>query len=239
MIPKLIHVSWPHQHVLDDPNPMIQHGLRKLVDLNPHWQLQIYDDDRIKEELAAYFTSDQRSLVESIKPFVAQVDIWRLTKIHSHGGLYLDIDRLCDQSLDHIATSGVKCVLPTNQDWDFSQDFLMSEPGNPIYQRAVDLNLQRRLQGITDVYLLGPQTYMHAVSLLLFGQSLQTNPGPMIMQQVRDLLATIPWIATYNESPPWNTVLYRGGVLDWDFLQAKRDFYHSQGVCHWEDYTVS
>lgn len=234
MIPRLIHVSWPHQNLLEDPGELVQQGMRRLRDLNPDWQFRIYEDQDIQQDLWEYFCGPERDLVDRIEPFVAKVDLWRLMKIYTVGGMYCDIDRLCDQRLAAVATNGIKCVLPTNQDWDFSQDFMMSEPGNPIYSTAMALSLQRRSLGSHDVYWLGPQTYMNAVTRELFGAELPTNPGADIMQEIRRRLQAISWLSTYSESPPYDTVLYRGGPVDFDFLDAKARLYQRQGVRHWE-----
>ena len=201
MIPQLIHVSWPRQDLLEDPSELIQQGMRRLRDLNLHYQFRIYSDQDIQQELSDYFQGQERDIVERIEPFVSKVDLWRLMKIYTTGGVYCDIDRLCDQNLDSIFAAGIKCVLPTNQDWDFSQDFMMSEPGNPIYKTAMQLSLQRRSHGSQDVYWLGPQTYMNAVTKELFGVELPTNPGTEIMQQIRQRLQEIPWLGTYSENP--------------------------------------
>jgi mannosyltransferase OCH1-like enzyme len=70
---------------------------------------------------------------------VPQTDLWRLFKLYTEGGLYIDIDRLCNISLNDVLDDTTKCVLPTCEDTDFSHDFMLSAPNNPIFANTIDL----------------------------------------------------------------------------------------------------
>ena len=138
----------------------------------------------------------------------------------------------CNIPLSEIVTDDIKCVLPTCLDWDFSQDIILTEPNNPIQLQTIELIMQRRYEGHKNVFFLGPQTYMNAVTKVLFGEMIHTNPGVEKFAEMRKSLEKISFIKTYREHPPHDTVLYRSDdKLDWEKL--KKEFYANANIKHW------
>lgn len=231
MIPKIIHITWKTKDILRSRSPLVEHGLRKLIDLNPDWEVTVHDDQDVEDYLAAKLPPSDHALLAP-RGIVEKGDVWRLLKVHEEGGLYADVDRLCDTPLSEIIQPGIRCVLPTYRDFDFSQDIMLSAPGNPIYADTLRLNLERRRAGHQEVYLLGAQTYMHAISTLLTGQMIDSGPGPEVFAMLRERLAGLPFISTYREDPPHDTLLFRGSVT-MDHDAEKRKLYAEFGMRHW------
>ena len=48
-IPKTIHLSWKHKNILESQSPLIVNGMKNLVELNPDWQVTVYDDKDIDD----------------------------------------------------------------------------------------------------------------------------------------------------------------------------------------------
>lgn len=230
-IPKIAHVAWKTKDVVDSKSPLIVNGLRKLIDLNPDWTVTVYDDNDVDEYLRNVLNKRDYNLIKDIH-IVEKTDLWRLFKLYNEGGLYMDIDRFCNIPLSEIITDGIKCVLPTCLEWDFSQDFMLTEPKNPIQAKTIELILQRRYEGHKNVFFLGPQTYMHAVTTVLFGEMINTDPGVEKFTEMRKYIEQIPFIKTYREHPPHDTIIYKGdGVIDWEKL--KKEFYAEANIKHW------
>lgn len=227
MIPKTIHVSWKDKGVLSDDSELIQRGLKKLVELNHDWDLQISDDSDVDIYLQSNLASEHYDRLKD-KHIVEKTDVWRLVKMYKEGGLYTDIDRLYNLPIGAICHDGIKCVLPTCQDFDFSHDFMMSEPGNPIYLNTLILNLQRRAEGHTNIYYLGAQTYLHGITHSMVGSKTATIP------ELRFLIEQSDFILTYEEEPPINTVLFRGqSITAEEHETMKREFYKKHNMKHW------
>ena len=240
MIPKIIHICWDDKNVIDNQSPMILNGLKNLSLLNPDWKIQIHNslevDDYIKNMLsyADYNLYANTHIVE-------KCDIWRLFKVYNEGGLYIDIDRFCNISFDNILTPDIKWVLPTCNDYDFSHDFMMSSPSNPVFSHTANLILERRRAGHRNVYFLGPQTYMHAVTTLLTGEIINTNPGQEKFTELREIISKSGFILTYKENVPYDTIIYKhnldtfkqGNSVETDFEKIKQEFYSSYNVKHW------
>jgi mannosyltransferase OCH1-like enzyme len=220
LIPKLIHMSWKTKDVVHSQDELIQKGLHNLIALNPEWQLDISTDEEVDAYLQTVLGSDY-ALVKDVG-IVPQTDLWRLFKLYTEGGLYIDIDRLCNISLNDVLDDTTKCVLPTCEDVDFSHDFMLSAPNNPIFANTIDLYLRRR-----------PQTYMHSVTYTLLGQIINSNPGPEIFDEIRKYIASTGFIKTYRESPPGDTMLYQEPITAEQWESMKRKFYADNQIKHW------
>jgi hypothetical protein len=205
--------------------------MKRLVSLNPDWQFTVYDDKEIDDYIKDALPRSDYKLVENIH-IVAKTDIWRLLKLHSEGGLYVDIDRLCNVSLSDLVDDKTMWVLPTYKDSDFSHDFMMTAPNNPAFAKAIELYFDRRRMGHTNIYFLGPQTYMNSVSMILCGQMLDTNPGQKAFEQIRSILDEATFIKTYRENPPNDTIIYKSDESI-DLETMKRQFYAEEGLKHW------
>ncbi len=231
MIPRKIHLAWKDKNLFDDESLLIVNGVKQLKDLNSDWKIEISTDEEIQDYLNEKMRQDF-TLVEH-QSIVAKTDIWRLYKMFYEGGLYVDIDRFCDVELTKVIPNGVKQILPVCRTYDFSHDLMISGPNNSIFSTAISLYIQRRKMGNTNIYFLGAQTYMHAITYALFGKMIDTNPAPEVFKQVIKKIKEIDSIQVYNEDPPYQTFLCRNFDNFGDWEQLKRTFYHKNQVKHW------
>lgn len=232
MIPKVIHMSWKDRSVVDSQSDLIVNGLKNLIELNPGWHVQISTDDEVDAYLKTAMQPSDYLLIQD-EGIVAKTDIWRLFKLFYEGGVYLDIDRLCNKPLDDLLEDGIKWVLPTCEDVDFSHDFMMTEAGNPAYAATIQLYLNRRREGHKNIYFLGAQTYMHAVTHMLLGQAVNTNPGVEKFDEIRGKIKHLPFIKLVRESLPNKTAIYDGDIDQASWEVMKRKFYAENNVKHW------
>lgn len=232
MIPKIVHLSWKTKDLLDSDSPLVQEGMKKLVELNPDWEVQISTDDEVDSYLQAQLEPKIYELIAG-KHVVQKTDLWRLIKLFTEGGVYVDIDRFVDTPLDDLVDEDTKWVVPTCRDYDFSHDFMMTAPQNPVYQMAANLYVQRLQEGHKSIYFLGPQTYMHAITLVLTGEIINTDPGIEAFANIREAMDAEGFIKTYREDPPYDTIIYRKGALGLNWEQEKRKFYAESGLKHW------
>jgi hypothetical protein len=232
MIPKKIHLSWKDKDLLESKSELVQLGVKQLAALNPDWEMVISTDDEVDQYLSGKLQAEDYALIAGCH-IVQKTDLWRLIKLHEEGGLYVDIDRFCNVRLDDLMDADTKWVLPTYRDVDFSHDLMMTAPGNPAFYAAVSLYLQRLKEGHRSVYFLGPQTYIHAVTLILTGEMVQPNPGIDKFNEIRGIIGESKFIKTFREDPPHETILYRNGDTALDLERLKREFYADSGLRHW------
>lgn len=237
LIPKIIHVSWPNKDIINSDHPFITKGIRRLKDMNPNWEFRIYDDNEVNEYVENLTKEDYHLFDKTA--FVSKLDFWRLAKIYEEGGLYLDIDRLCNVELDSLLDISTKIILPSCKDFDFSQDIVFSSPKSPILLRAMQFHMERRREGHTNVFYLGPQTYFNAVTSFFIenNQYLDSDPGVEAFQQIRKTIDDIPFMSTYREVAPFDTLLYKLDEPEFDYQEIKKDFYKQQNVEHWCNFT--
>jgi len=226
-IEKKIHVSWKNKDIIDLDYNIIKNGIFNLKHLNPDYNFEISDDNDIDMYLKLNLKESDYLLIKN-RHIVEKTDLWRLFKIYNEGGIYMDIDRLCNISFSSILNNkNIKCVIPTYKDMDFSQDIMISCSKNPFHKKAIELNLQRRKEGITSIVYLGPDTYLHAISELLLGyQVIRQENNNEYMNIMRKLINYSKYLYTYREDPPFQTFLYNGPYILFD----KDLFYKNQNV---------
>ena len=47
MIPKKVHITWKTKDLLQSESPIVTEGIKKLIELNPEWEVTIYDDEEV------------------------------------------------------------------------------------------------------------------------------------------------------------------------------------------------
>lgn len=232
MIPKVVHVTWKTKDILNSSCFIIENGLRQIQSLNLDWTINVYDDHEVDTYLKENLSYNDYKLIENVH-IVEKSDLWRLFKIYIEGGMYVDIDRLCNKSMSSIIDATTKWVLPTYRDFDFSHDIMISAPSNPVYQHTIDLYLERRRHGETNVYFLGPQTYMHSITQSFFGKMINSDPGQKTFDWIRQEIGKFGFVKLYKETGPYDTVLYSGDKVEFDFEKMKRQLYQDHGIKHW------
>lgn len=233
-IPKIVHVTWKTKEILGTDSPFFQNCLGNIERLSPSWKIELSDDYDVEEYLKENLEKRDYDLILN-KSIIEKIDVWRLIKLYNEGGVYVDMDRLCNTPLDDIINSETRLVLPTCADHDFSQDFMMSAPGNPIFSEALNLNLQRRYEGVDNIYFLGPQTYMHGIMKAMFGNPFHIESGSVYFEEIRNVLRSTNFIVTYREVPPLHTIIYRpeNHQIKFDYNLEKKKFYQQNNTKHW------
>jgi len=225
-IEKKIHVSWKNKDILDLDFSIIKNGIYNLKNLNPEYSFEISDDNDINEYLKNNLSKEDYKLIQD-RHIVEKTDLWRLLKIYNEGGIYMDIDRLCNIPLSEIIQKKrTKCVLPTYKDFDFSQDIMISASKNIIFKKAINLNLLRRKYGEKSIVCLGPETYLHTITDILINERIPRKTNEILFGELRKIISKCKYLKTYREEPPYNTILYQGPEILFD----KKDFYKNQGV---------
>ena len=234
LIPKIIRTSWKTKDIIDFDHPLIEHGIRSLVKLNPDWKFEIHDDDEVNEYLKSMLdASDYEAL--SNRHIVEKTDVWRLVKLYMEGGIYVDLDRLHDIPLSKAIPVNCMWVIPTCRDYDFSHDIMITAPNNPVFLETLKLNLHRRKLGYTNVYSLGAQTYMHAITNFFVHWKVNTNPKLELFNYIRKNINSSEFAMTIREDIPIETITFRNsiGITQEQHEEMKRDMYKKTDVKHW------
>lgn len=227
MIPKNIHLTWKSKELLSIKSTFLDKTVKSLKNHHPDWHIEVSDDSDVNNYLRENLSINDFENLQD-KSIIEKIDVWRLVKLYNEGGLYVDVDRLCNKSLNDIITPNIRMILPTCGDHDFSHDFMCSSPNNPIFRETLYLNLQRRKEGATSIYFLGPQTYLHGIMIAMIGRIDESTT----VKQLREMLTTADFCVTIREIPPHNTIIYNSNT-NFDHEAEKRQFYSENGIKHW------
>ena len=103
-IPKILHFIWV------GPNQLLPKYMKCIETwkiMHSNWLIKIWTDDNIKE---LYF--DNRDIFDKADNYGMKSDILRYEILYREGGVYIDIDYECLQSIENIINS---CKFFTNQ----------------------------------------------------------------------------------------------------------------------------
>lgn len=238
-IPKKIHVSWKNKNVISSGYLMIEKGIKRLCEINPSWDLEVYDDEDVNRLIRDSIGAQGWELIKN-KKMTEKTDLWRLLKTYKEGGLYVDIDKYFDVDISEILKPSTLCVIPTFQDIDFSQDVILTAANNPIIGEAIVNNLEFRKQG-KSLFFNAVYSYMYAVSKKLTGKRVKRDgQNQEYFNEVRSKIQRSSIIETYRDFGPGNHILFRDKNKDFSeeqFVLDKAELYNSDKVVHWNSDT--
>ena len=247
-IPKVVHITWSDTGLLArSKNKMLANGYRMVERLSPGWKVVMWNDT----EMARYIRESNELAPADVSLLFRQqqqqiCDLFRLLLLHKQGGVYIDLDVLINKNLNDIVFPTTKLILESYQNRDFTQAFQGTAPGNPIFKRAIDLNVERRRHlGLqkhsrTDILHMGPNTYLHAISERLIGRFILPDlhgPAPFSWEvaAVFDQLPMFrPTIVSGHRRSECETMLYNGRLCS-RLVPYKNDLYREAGLRYWQD----
>lgn len=132
MIPKKI---W--QTYKDDYKNLPEYAsaaTKTWIDRNPDWEYNYFSDSDVMDFVSSEFGSEWIKIFESCPVSVMKADIWRVMILYVNGGMYTDLDTVCnvpnsawfDQLSDRRAIFNAEHELHIQQ-WTF-----LSEAGHPV-----------------------------------------------------------------------------------------------------------
>lgn len=176
-IPRKIHMIWPDRRVVNDPHPMVKHGLRALIDLNPDWNTTVYEYDDIDRYIQAsplLSVADKAMLTNS--HIIERTDAFRLLIMYQEGGFYMDMDKVYNKPLTPLIGTETRMLLTTAYDANFvrhappararaqrhlrrsaqMQALMCTPPGNLVFKRAVEAQWAIRRRAPLPPFSSGP-----------------------------------------------------------------------------------
>ena len=211
-IEKNIFLSWKTKDIIDSNFSIIKNGIYNLKKMNPEWNFIINDDNEVDTYIKKHIPIEDYNLIKD-RHIVEKTDLWRLLKIYNEGGMYMDIDRLYNLSLNDLIgkhKTNIRCILPTYKNFDFAQDIMISASKNKIFKKAIEINLEKRRNGEKNICEMGPGTFIMAVSQILTGKTFYRGRCAAHLLQLRKEIKKTDFLDTYLENPPFDTLTYRG-----------------------------
>ena len=261
-IPKHVHIFFPdNEYYRKQPIlPFVSHSIISLINLNPDWNVTVYNDTMIdgviqragdigiisKQEVDVLIgVEGEEEVQKQTAHIVEQSDIARLVLMYQQGGIYLDVDRLVSRKFADFITQSTRLCLPTHFDINFAQDILCSSPGNEMFlsiiQRASKIRLEsERRKGWTksgSLFDMGPPLYNSQILMNVFGMDSEAydrlGGDKGFFAQARGAIVEQGTIITKLESDYCNDTL----VLDDSFLVCppREELYERYGMTPWNE----
>eukprot|EP00041_Stephanoeca_diplocostata_P010779 m.172704 g.172704 ORF g.172704 m.172704 type:complete len:326 (-) comp18291_c0_seq2:97-1074(-) len=242
-IPEVVYFTWKTSK-LDESDPFIKNGLGRFQALNPSWKIVVSNDSNLLEDLRNWVSPEEFNILREKHP-VQLADSWRLGTMCHKGGLYMDLDRLCNKRISVSNLTKMILLIFRGRDgrhFDFSQDAMGSAPKNPVFCTAFTDNINRYVMCDKDssldcqTYRMGPMLFMESVSRVLFGGAIQHNVRGSIRKTIfHELEALYPFVLTKEEHPPLDTFFFQddGSISPGAHESLKQEYYARNQIAHW------
>jgi len=93
-IPRIIHQTWKSHDIPHDIYP--EHWIESWKTFHPHWEHRLWTDADA-EELVRKTYPQFYDFYVALEPPIKKADFARFLFLHSHGGVYVDLDMVCLQ----------------------------------------------------------------------------------------------------------------------------------------------
>jgi len=155
--------------------PAMAQGVEKLHQLNPDYQLVLFDDQDCRSFLLAHFGQSYVDAFDSLVPGAFKCDLWRYAMLYVNGGFYLDIDMVPLVAMDDIVPADVEFVSVKDMNGRFQppckiyQAFIGVVPKHPVLKLALELSfaniVTRRVDMLSNFGITGPTVMGVALNL--------------------------------------------------------------------------
>lgn len=130
MIPRVIHQTWKDHHVPD----RFRGAQESWRAQHPDWTYRFWTDADL-DALVRDRAPELVPLYERYPDAIQRVDAARYVILREFGGMYADLDLVCLRPVDDLLSHPV--VLPLTTPFGLSNQFMLSAPGQPLFDLAV------------------------------------------------------------------------------------------------------
>ncbi len=158
----------------------------KLADAAQSWRAHegefeySFSDDAACEALIKTHFDEKVQRAYAMLPLaVMRADLWRYCAVYVHGGIYADIDTVCNVHPDIFVNDALLTIAPESDDFHLCQWVFSAPAGSPVLKSVIDLCVERTL--VSDFkgehlihFLTGPGCFTTGVENFLKGANLPT-----------------------------------------------------------------
>lgn len=131
-VPRIIHQTWRDHHTMPTSWQQASNSCRHL---HRDYEYRFWSDDDARRLIARTYPQ-LLSTFDAYPYDIQRADVIRLVVLYTFGGIYLDLDIICLQSLDHLRR--FPFVLPRTRPVGLSNDFIIAHPKHPFLLQVLD-----------------------------------------------------------------------------------------------------
>lgn len=117
------------------------------IDKNPDWEYNYFSDSDVLDFVSSEFGSDWVKIYESCPLGVMRADIWRIMILYINGGMYTDLDTICNVPnsswINNISNKRV--ILNAEHEVHIQQWTFLSEPEHPVFYYMLE-NIKKEFE---------------------------------------------------------------------------------------------
>ena len=153
-IPRVIYQTYKSNSINKDLNKNVE----SWINLNPSYQYEFYDDERIRQFLLKEYGPKYVERFDSIKVGASKSDYFRILIIYKYGGVYADLDNKLLKPLNEIIKPEDTEILHKQLNNWYDTHVLMMSPNNELLYNCIQIinnNIDNKIKG-TAIDVTGP-----------------------------------------------------------------------------------
>jgi len=162
-IPRVIYQTFESHNV---PEGMYN-AVNSWVHLNTDYEHYFFDEIQRIEFIKTYFDDIVLDSYMRLLPGAFKADLWRCCVLYVKGGVYVDADMICLQSLSNVIDDDDSFIVVRDDPMSkkfLANGFIASVPNHPFLKKQID-NIVDNVQHLKDIY------YLDVSGPALFGKS--------------------------------------------------------------------
>lgn len=172
-IPRNIFQTWSTKEFSD--------GFKTLIDTwkekNPNYAYFLFDDNDCDEFIRTNFHEKVYNTYCKIIPGAFKADLWRCCVLYVYGGVYIDVDTICLESIDNFLNKDIEFMTPIDLNncskigtHNLFNCFIASIPKHPILLECINRivhNVENNIVPFSNLDFTGPGILGRATNVYL------------------------------------------------------------------------
>jgi len=161
-IPRNIFQTWKTKYISTDFNNLIQ----TWKDNNQNYAHFLFDDNDCEEFIKKNFEENVYNAYCRIIPGAFKADLWRYCILYIYGGVYVDVDTVCLNSIDNFIDENIEFMTPIDLNncpyygtYNLFNCFIASIPKHPILLESIKrivYNVENNIVPFSNLDFSGP-----------------------------------------------------------------------------------
>lgn len=146
LIPKIIWQTYESKY--EDLSPIVKEYCLTWKEKNPTWEYRYMDSEEREKFVLEYFGSEWLEIFKSYPFGVIRANIWRYMVLYVYGGVYTDIDTICNDPLESWVDDKYSMIVSGDdggEDFCFYVPTFAAENGSIFLKSIIDLAKDRHL----------------------------------------------------------------------------------------------
>jgi hypothetical protein len=161
-IPRNIFQTWKSKNLSSEFKSLSQ----TWIDKNPNYSYFLYDDSDCEKFIKKYFDIRIYNVYCRIIPGAFKTDLWRCCILYVYGGVYVDMDTICINSIDSFLNEDIEFMTPIDLNnnpnigtYNLFNAFIASVPKHPILLECIHrivYNIENNIIPFSNLDFAGP-----------------------------------------------------------------------------------